>query len=98
MFECMTQEEDAKEKTKKKMMSEFYLSEDFYPVDFINHANKSSDDFQYLNYQLNITDWSETITGFLFAKIGLKEIKIRSPVKLILGHVNINSTETSLIL
>ena len=35
----------AKEK-KKKMMSEFYLSEDFYPVDFINHANKSRDDFQ----------------------------------------------------
>ena len=31
---------------RKKMMSEFYLSEDFYPVDFINHANKSKDDFQ----------------------------------------------------
>ena len=38
------------------------------------------------------------MTGFLVAKIGLQETKIRSPDKLILGHVNVNSTETSLIL
>ena len=88
MFEWVTEEERcSKREEEKKMMLEFYLSGDFYPVDFINHANKSRDDFQYLNNQLNITDWS------LFAKIGLKEIKIRSPDKLILGYVNVNSTE-----
>ena len=38
----------------KKMILEFHLSEDFYPVDFINHTNTSRDDFQYLNNQLNI--------------------------------------------
>ena len=78
-------------------MSEFYLSEDFYPIDFINHVNKLRNDFQYLNNQRNITDWSETVTAILGVKIGLK-IKIRSSDKLILGHVNIKSTKKSLIL
>ena len=82
----------------KKERNEFYFSEDFYPVDFMNHANKPRDDFQYLSNQLNITDWSESITGILDAKIGLKEIKIRFPDELVLSHVKINSTNTSLIL
>ena len=49
------------------------------------------DDSQYLNNQCNITDRSKSVTDFLNAKIGLKEMKIRSPDKLILGYVNINS-------
>ena len=36
-------------------------------------------------------DWSKSVSDFLDAKIGLKEMKICSPDKLILGHVSINS-------
>ena len=38
-----------------------------------------------------MTDRSKSASDFLDAKIGLKEMKIRSPDKLILGHVSINS-------
>ena len=41
--------------------------------------------------QPNTTDRSKSVIDILYAKIGLKEMKIRSPDKLILGHVNINS-------
>ena len=63
----------------------------FYPVDFRNPANKLSDDWQYLNNQPNVADRSKPVTDVLEAKAGLKEMKIRSPDKLILGYVNINS-------
>ena len=71
-------------------MSEFQFSEEFHQVDFINQANKLRDDSQYLNNQPNITDRSKSVSDFLNAKIGLKEMKIRSPDKFIWGHVNIN--------
>ena len=38
-----------------------------------------------------MTDWSKSVSDFLNAKIWLKEKKNRSPDKLILGHVSINS-------
>ena len=47
-------------------------------------------DSQYLNNQPNITDWSKSVTDVLDGKTGLKEMKTRSPDKLILGHVSIN--------
>ena len=62
-----------------------------YPVDFTNHLDKLRDDSQYLNNQPNIADRSKSVTEFLDAETRLKEMKIRSPDKLILGHVNINS-------
>ena len=66
-------------------------------VDFTNPANKLRDDSQYLNNQPNIVDRSKSVTDVLYAKTGLKEMKIRSPDKLVSGHVNINSLETNLI-
>ena len=56
-----------------------------------NQVYKLRDDSQYLNNQPNITDRSKSLTDFLNAKTGLKEIEIRSTDKLILGHLNINS-------
>ena len=38
-----------------------------------------------------MADRSKSVNDILDAKTGLKEMKIRSPDKLILGHVNINS-------
>ena len=64
-------------------MSEFQFSEEFHQVDFINQANKLGDDSQYLNNQPNITDRSKSVSDFLNAKIGLKQMKIRSPDKFI---------------
>ena len=78
-------------KSKEISISELYLSEEFYPVDFINLGNKVMRDFQDLNNHCNTIDWSETVTGIFDARIGLKETKICSPNKLILGHVNTNS-------
>ena len=49
------------------------------------------DDSQYPNNQRYITDWLKSVTDYLNAKTGLKEMKIRSHKKLIMGHVNINS-------
>ena len=49
------------------------------------------DDSQYLKNQPNIADRLKSVTDVLDPKTGLKEMKIRSPDKLILGHVNINS-------
>ena len=72
-------------------MSELWFSEQLYPVDFTNHAENLRDNLQYLNNQPNIADRSKSVAYFLDAKIGLKEMKIRSSDKLILGHVNINS-------
>ena len=66
-------------------MSEF--SEGFYPVDFTNRADELRDN------QRNITYQSKSVTDFSNPKIGLKEMKIRSPDKLFLGHININSTK-----
>ena len=71
-------------------MSEFYFSEELYLVDFSNQVDELRDDSQYLNNQPNIADRSKSLTDFLDAKTGLKEMKIRSPGKLILGHVTIN--------
>ena len=62
----------------------------FYLVEFTNPANKLRDDSQYLKNQPNIADRSKSVTNVLDAKTGLKEIKIRSSDKLILGQVNIN--------
>ena len=73
-------------------MSEFQFSEEFYLVDFTNPTNKLRDDSQYLNNHPNIADRLKSVTDVLDAKTGLKEMEIRSPDKLILGHVNINST------
>ena len=64
-------------------MSEF--SEEFYPVDFTNRADELRDN------QRNITYQSKSVTDFSNPKIGLKEMKTRSPDKLFLGHININS-------
>ena len=63
--------------------------------DFTNNADKLRDHSQYLNNQRNITDQSKSVTDFLDAKIGLKEMRIRSLDKLILGHVNINSIKNN---
>ena len=60
-------------------------------MDFTNPANKLRDDSQHLNNQPNIAHQSKPVTDVLDAKTGPKKIKIRSPDKLILGHVNINS-------
>ena len=60
-------------------MSEFWLSEEFYPVDFPNPANKLRDDSQHLNNEPNISDQPKFVTDALDAKTGLKEMKIRSP-------------------
>ena len=49
------------------------------------------DDSQYLNNQPNIADRSKSAADVLDAKTGLKETKVRSPDKVVLGHVNINS-------
>ena len=38
-----------------------------------------------------MADRSKSVTDVLDAKTGLKVMKIRSPGKLILGHVNLNS-------
>ena len=54
----------------KKMISEFHLSEDFYPADFINHTNTSRDDFQYLNNQLNIKVGQKLSLVFWLLKLG----------------------------
>ena len=62
----------------------------FYLVEFTNPANKLRDDSQYLNNQPNIADRSKSVTNVLDTKTGLKEIKIRSSDKVILGQVNIN--------
>ena len=73
-------------------MSEFKFMEEFYPLDFTNHADKLRDDSQYLNNQPNIAYRLKSVTDFLDPKIELKEMKTRSFDKLILGsHVNINS-------
>ena len=63
----------------------------FYPVDFANPGNKLRGDSQYLNDQPNIADRSKSVTDVLDAKTRLKEMKIHSTDKQILGHVNINS-------
>ena len=42
----------------------------------------------------SITDRSKSVSDFSDAKTGLKKMKIRSHDKLILGHVNINSTRS----
>ena len=52
---------------------------------------------QYLNNQPNIPDQSKSVTDVLEGKTGLKEMKIRSPDKLILGHESITRLETNLI-
>ena len=52
------------------------FSEEFYPVDFTNHAGKLTDDTQYINNQPNIADRSKSVTDFLDAKNELKEKKI----------------------
>ena len=52
---------------------------------------------QYLNNQSNVPDRSKSVTDVLEGKTGLKEMKIRSPDKLILGHENITRLETNLI-
>ena len=72
-------------------MSGFGFSEEFYLLDFTHHGDKLRDDSQYVNNQCNITDRSKSVTDFLGAKIGLKEMKIRSPDNLTFGHVNKNS-------
>ena len=59
----------------KKMISEFHLSEDFYPVDFINHTNTSRDDFQYLNNQLNIKVGQKLWLAFWLLKLGCRKQK-----------------------
>ena len=71
-------------------MSEFSFSGVFYLLDFTNPANKLRNDSQYLNNQPNIADRSKSGTNVLDTKTGLKEIKIRSSDKVILGQVNIN--------
>lgn len=76
-------------KSNEISISELYLSEEFYPVDFINLGNKVMRDFQDLNNHCNTIDRSETVTGIFDAR--LKETKIYSPDKLILGHANTNS-------
>ena len=50
-------------------MSEFLFSEEFYPVDFINHTDKLKNDSQYLNNQLNITDQPKSVTDFWMLKL-----------------------------
>ena len=64
-------------------MSKFEFSEEFYPVDFTSHADKLRDDSQYLYSQPNIADWSKSVTDFLCAKTGLKEMKTHSTDKLV---------------
>ena len=71
-------------------MSEFSFSGVFYLLDFTNPTNKLRNDSQYLNNQPNIADRSKSVTNVLDTKTGLKEIKIRSSDKVILGQVNIN--------
>ena len=71
-------------------MSEFSFLGVFYLLDLTNPANKLRNDSQYLNNQPNIADRSKSVTNVLDTKTGLKEIKIRSSDKVILGQVNIN--------
>ena len=63
----------------------------FYPVDFTNPGNKLRGDSQYLNDQPNMADRSKSVNDVLDAKTRLKEMKIHSTDKEILGHVNTNS-------
>ena len=49
------------------------------------------DDSQYLNSQPHIADRPKSVTDYLDAKTGMKQMEIRSPDKLILGRVSINS-------
>ena len=60
---------------------------EFHPVDFTNPANKLRDNSQLLNNQPNITDQSKSVTDVLDTKTRLKEMKIRSPDKVILGKI-----------
>ena len=52
-------------------------------MDFTSHADNLRDDSQYLYSQPNSAHWSKSVTDFLCAKTGLKEMKTHSTDKLV---------------